>query len=339
MQCSNKTQVRSCWLRRALLALLISSALLCVPASAARAGSAALWVADSDNDRVDEYLPSQLKSSHTPTAITISIGTNPWGLCFDKSNNLWVTDNDEEILGFTASELKKLPTAPTPAVTISSSSFSDIVGCTFDKHGNLWLADPNNFSLDEVSAAQLKAGSASITPAVIITSSGPYPLVGMFFVTFDASGNLWTDSASYPYLSEFPASELSSGGAKAEKVVLEGGGSLDHPGEIAFDGHGNLWVTNYYNNTVIMFSKSQLSASNNDAPAVTISSSTLGGPWGLTFHSGDLWVSDYGDGNAQEFVPSQLKSSGAPTPKVLLTDAAAEDAGQITFGPAYGKLP
>ena len=339
MQCSRKSEpARSRALRRGLGALLICSALVGVAAPAARAASGALWIADADNHRVDEYLPSQLQSSHTPTPLTVSIGAAPYGVCFDKSKNLWVIDSDEQILGFTASELKKLPTAPSPTVTITSSSFKDIVGCAFDKHGNLWLADLDKDSLDKISAAQLKAGSGIITPAVIITDSAEMSSAAPGFVTFDKSGNLWMDGRDDEELFEFSASELTSGGDKTAAVVLGGGGSLSDPGQIGFDGHGNLWVSSYDDNTVVEFPKRQISSSNNDAPTVTISSSSLDGPWGLAFHGSDLWVMDYGDGNAQEFIPSQIKRSGSPAPKVLLTGAAATDSWGITFGPAFGKL-
>ncbi|MGD0671421.1 MAG: hypothetical protein ABSB13_05045 [Candidatus Binatus sp.] len=340
MQYSRKSEsVRARAPRRALGALLICSALVCVAAPAARAASGALWIVDEDNDRVDEYLPSQLKSSHTPTPLTISIGAAPYGACFDKSKNLWVTDDDEEILGFTASELKKLPTAPSAAVTITSSSFSGIEGCTFDKHGNLWLMDRGNDSLDEISAAQLKAGSGPITPAVIITDSTQMSSAAPGFVTFDKSGNLWTDGREVDELFEFSASQLTTTGDKTAAVVLGGGGSLNDPGQIGFDGHGNLWVGSYSDDTVVEFPKGQLSTSNNDAPAVTISSSSLDGPWGLAFHGSDLWVMDYADVNAQEFTPGQIKATGSPAPKVLLTGAAAKYSWGITFGPAFGKLP
>jgi sugar lactone lactonase YvrE len=338
MQFSKRSEsVLSCALQRAFAALLICTALVCVAAPGARAGSDALWIADAGNQRVDEYLPTQIKSSGTPTPITIPIGSYDFGLCFDKSKNLWVTGEDGDILKLTASSLKKLPTAPSPAVTIGSPSFNFIWGCTFDKHGNLWVADHGNNSLDEISKAQLKTSSTSITPAVIITDTAD-ALARPSFVTFDKSGNLWTDNGNGPDLLEFSRSQLSSTGSKTAAVVLMGGGSFGGPGQIGFDKHGNLWVANYSGEPVVMFSKSQLSASNNDAPAVTISSSSLDSAWTLAFNSGDLWVMDWTNGNAQEFSSSQLESGGTPAPPVVLTDAAAGTSYKdITFGPAYGK--
>jgi sugar lactone lactonase YvrE len=326
---------RSCGVKCASRVLLICAALLCGAAPAARAASA-LWIADADNLRVDEYLPGKLKKSHAPTPVTISIGAVPNGVCFDQSKNLWVADESNEIFEFTAKSLKKLPATPTPAVTISSSSFEEIEGCAFDKNGNLWLADLDNNSLDEVSTTQLKA-SGSITPAIIITDTAEMSSAAPGFVTFDKSGNLWTDGRDDEELFEFSASQLTSGGNQTAAVVLGGGGSFSDPGQIGFDGKGNLWVTSYEFDTVVMFPKSDLASSNNDAPAVTIDSSSLDGPWGLGFSNGNLWIVNYNSGNADKFVPNQLKTSGAPVPKVILTGAAAEDSWQITFGPALGK--
>ncbi|HYB89968.1 MAG TPA: hypothetical protein VEC38_02880 [Candidatus Binataceae bacterium] len=322
-------------MRRALAALLIGSALVCAAAPAARAASNALWIVDTDNERVEEYLPSEIKHSGTPTPATVSIGDYTYGACFDKSNNLWVTVDGHSIVKFSASKLKKLPTSPSPAETITSSSFDYIDFCTFDKAGNLWVVDEDNYSLDEILAAHLTGGS--LTPDVIITDSAEMSSAYPGFLAFDKSGNLWTDGRDDDELFEFSASQLTSTGNKTAAVVLRGGGSLYDPGQIAFDAKGNLWVTSYDEDTVVMFSTSQLGASNNDAPAVTISSSKLDGPWGLAFSGANLWVLNYDSGNALEFSSAQLKSSGAPTPKVVLTGAAASENWGILFGPALGK--
>src|SRR5271156_6392138 len=221
---------RSCGVKCASRAVLICAALVCAAAPAARAASAALWIADSENLRVDEYLPGKLKSSHAPTPATISIGVDPYGVCFDHSKNLWVVDDSNEILEFTAKSLKKLPATPSPAVTISSSSFVELVGCAFDKNGNLWVADLDIDSLDEVSTTQLKA-SGNITPAIIITDTTEMSSAAPGFVTFDKSGNLWTDGRDDEELFKFSASQLTSGGNTTAAVILGGGGSLDDPGQ------------------------------------------------------------------------------------------------------------
>jgi len=321
---------------RALAALLIGSALVCAAAPAARAASNALWIVDSAHQRVEEYLPSEIKKSGTPTPAAVSAGNYAYGACFDKSNNLWVTVDGVSIVKFSASKLKKLPISPSPAETITSSSFVFIESCTFDKAGNLWVVDANNNSLDEILAAHLTAGG-SLTPDVIITDSAELSFADLGFLAFDKSGNLWFDGGDDEEIFQFSASQLTSTGDKTAAVVLRGGGSLYDPGQIAFDAKGNLWVTSYGFDTVVMFSTSQLGASNNDAPAVTISSSGMNGPFGLAFSGANLWMLNFEGGNAMEFSSAQLKSSGAPTPKVILTGAAGTDNWGILFGPALGK--
>ena len=269
-----------------------------------------------------------------------AISADPWGVCFDQSKNLWVTDDDEQVLEFTSGQLKALKAnsnSPSPAVTISSSSFSKIIGCNFDSNGNLWLVDEGNKSVDQISKMQLKAGG-SITPAVIISDSAE--MVYPDFLAFDKSGNLWVSDENASALLAFSPSQQTSGGAHTAVVkISDNSGSLNDPGELAFDNKGNVWVTNYGGGTVVMFAKKDLAASGDPTPAVTLTGAAFDGPWGLAFqngNSGPLWILNYSDGTLNEFVPSQMMSSGSPVPKVSLSNTSS-DAYQITFGPVDGK--
>ena len=304
------------------------------PATAA----SALWVAD-ENLQIDEYLPSQLHNNKHPKALTIPLGTVPFGVCFDAAKNLWVTTIDQNVLEFAAKDLKKLPHPPSPVATITSSSFKLINGCTFDPQGNLWLADAVNNSIDEISAQQLKAGTGTITPAVVITDSADSSLLEPSFVTFDKEGSLWADSRGSQLLSKYTASQLTSGGDKPAAVILQGGGSLSaDPGQIAFDSQGNLWVAQFNANLADMFPKSILGASNNDTPSVVVIIQDFSeGAWGLAFKGSNLWVLNGFNGDIDEFVPKQLKTGGSLSPKAILSGAAKESSWQITFGPAFGK--
>jgi sugar lactone lactonase YvrE len=332
--------VSGCAFRRAAGVLLVSSALVCGTAPAAKAGGS-VWIADSSNLQVAEILPNKLKHSGQPAEAvneSAAITDDPWGVCFDKKKNLWVTDDSEQVLEFTSAQLKKLnanSNSPSPAVTISSSSFSNIIGCNFDSAGNLWLVDEGNQSVDEISTTQLQAGGPINPPHRIITDSEfDYP----DFLAFDKSGNLWVSDENGSSLLAFSPSQQASGGTQTAFVKISGG-SLDEPGELAFDNHGNLWVTNYGDNTVVMFAKKDLGASGSPASAVTLSGAAFVGPWGLAFqngNSGPLWILNYNDGTLNEFLPSQIMSSGSPTPKVSLSNTSSS-AYQITSGPVDGK--
>ena len=333
--------VSGCAFRRAAGVLLVCSALVCESAPNALAGGS-VWIADSSDLQVAEILPNKLKHSGQPTEAvneSAAITDDPWGVCFDKKKNLWITDDSEQVLEFTSRQLKKLKAnsnSPSPAVTISSSSFSNIIGCNFDSAGNLWLVDEGNKSVDEISTTQLQAGGPINPPHRIITDSAEFDYPD--FLAFDKSGNLWVSDENASSLLAFSPSQQASGGTQTAVVKISGG-SLDDPGELAFDNHGNLWVTNYDGDTVVMFAKKDLGASGSPASAVTLSGAAFVGPWGLAFqngNSGPLWILNYNDGTLNEFVPSQIMSSGSPTPKVSLSNTSS-DAYQITFGPVDGK--
>ena len=284
---------------------------------------------------IESYTSGQLKTSGTPTPIDLSTFGNVPGIAFDKSNNLWAVINGGEVVRFTPAQLKKLKTDPdpTPGVSITSTlTFKVPAGCAFDHYGNLWVTDDENESIDELSKAQLDAGSENVTPAVVITSSD---LHTPQFLTFDKAGNAWVENQGSYQIVEFSASQLTGSGSKSASVVLssDGSSSLDDPGQIAFDHKGNLWVPNYSADTVVEFAKSQLASSGDPTPTVTLSSASFDGPWAVAFDSkGDLVAVNYIDGTIDKFTATQIKASGTPIPKVSVTGTAGN--AQIIFGPA-----
>ncbi len=315
----------------AAVALLI---LICGTPLRAWCGDSNLWVS-LNGAGIESYTSGQLKQSGMPTPIHLSTFNSATGLAFDKSKNLWAVVDGDEVVRFTAAQLKNLKTnpSPTPGVIITSTStFINLIGCNFDRRGNLWVVDSDNGSIYELSKAQLAVGSGDITPAVMI-----YALELGFptFVTFDEAGNAWV---AHSGIAEFSASQLKSSGTKSPAVLLTDDGSgttVDLPGEIAFDRHGNLWFPNYYAETVVEYAKGQLATSGGPVPKVKLSSAVLNGPWGTAFdHKGDLVVMNLNDGTIAKFAAKQLKVSGAPIPKVAVTGTQTNNY-QITFGPAF----
>jgi hypothetical protein len=308
-------------------------ALACVAPS--RAWCANLWI--SFVGSVESYTSRQLKTSGMPTPIHLSLSGGATGLAFDMSHDLWgVSGDGTDVVRFTAMQLKNLKKdpSPTPGVVITSAStFVDIIGCAFDPQGNLWVVDGND-RIAELSKAQLAAGSGDLTPAVVISSLAlDFPV----FVTFDAAGNAWIDSADSDEIVEFTATQLTSGGQKAPSIVISDDGSgtsISEPGELAFDRQGNLWVPNRGANTVVEYAKNQLNTSGNPAPIVKLSGAIFHQPWGEAFDSaGNLVVMNYANGTIAKFSAKQLKMSGAPTPRISVTGANAKNF-QIIFGPS-----
>jgi DNA-binding beta-propeller fold protein YncE len=103
-----------------------------------------------------------------------------------------------------------------------------------------------------------------------------------------------------------------TGDARPELLITAG---VDNPGSIAFDPSGDLWVPNSTSNTVVEYSRAELSKA---SPVPTVTIGDNGQPWADAFDpSGDLWV--YNDsGTVVEFTKAQLAKSGSPQPAVTL---------------------
>lgn len=174
-------------------------------------------------------------------------------------------------------------------------------------------------SIVSYTSSQLTGGSSQQPATTIVTPQGAYG------AAFDASGNLWVPLLGLFEVVEYSATQLDSSGTPEPIVTLaSNGGSLIFPASVAFDAAGNLWVTNFgvNVNTVVEFAASQLVASGNPTPAVTIGAAngSLNDPFGIAFDThGNLWVTNSGAGTVVEYSPGQLAQTGTPTPVITLT--------------------
>jgi hypothetical protein len=263
----------------AAIALLM---LTCGMASQAWCGED-LWVSFGFGGGIVRYTSKQPTKGGTPTPISLSTEPGAAGLAFDKAHNLWTVVNFQNVERFTAKQLKNLKKDPnpTPGVIITSETdFLTTIGCNFDAAGNLWVVDAQFNSLNEISKAQLNAGSTiHLTPAIVLTSAD---LNHPNFVTFDKAGNAWVDSQDSNTLVEFTPSQLAAGGSQSGNLIISDDGSttsLSEPGEPVFDKKGNLWVPNLGSDTVVEFAKSQLTSTGNPAPQVKLTSAIFSEPW------------------------------------------------------------
>lgn len=329
--------------RGRLAAVIAILMLTCGVPAPGRCASANLWLSFvagggvSGGSGIESYTSKQLKKSGMPTPIDLSTFASVTGLAFDDSHNLWAVANEDEVVKFTAAQLKNLKNDPSPmpgAIITSTATFGQLIGCNFDHQGNLWVANPGNHAIYELSKEQLAAGSGNVTSPVVITSS---KLNGGLFVTFDADGNAWLNSWENDTIVEFSAAQLASSGSKPPSVVLSDDGSgtsLSNPQEIAFDKKGDLWVANLASDTVVEYAKDQLTSSGHPIPAVKLNNTMFDGPSGVAFNSkGNLVVMNNFGGTIFELTAKQFKASGMPVPKTTLT--GTEDGEfQIIFGPA-----
>jgi sugar lactone lactonase YvrE len=238
-------------LTRAWYSLAAAAAAVLMMVSSASSKSAkpkpeALWVVNDSGNSVSEFANGTLETSGTPTPDRINTSANlnePWGIVFDSSKNLWVSNiGNGTLTKFTLAQLKALNMNQAPAATVVISGLDRPEGIVFDKHHNLWVANEGNGELLEFTSRQLKS-SGSPVPNITLNSSDLSSPVG---IAFDKKGDIWVGDDDLNHVTMFTAAQLKAGGTQSATVILssDGSGSLDEPEPVAFDAQGSLWVAN-----------------------------------------------------------------------------------------------
>jgi hypothetical protein len=291
--------------------------------------TANLYVAESDNCRVTQFRPPfsngmsaslvigepNFTTSCSATVSATILG-NAWGVAFDHTGNLWVTDYGNSRV------LEYLP------------PFSNGMAAT------LAIGQPN------LTSGVLNQGGASPTAAT---------LANPIYAVFDSSGNLWVPDFNNNRLLEFTP-PLSTGKAASVELgqpdfvsnsilptaanTISGG-----PGGTAFDSSGNLWVADIFDNRVLEFVPPFTSNMNASLVlgqtdfvsfgAATSGASGMNGPIGIAFDStGNLFVIDNGNNRTLVFEPPFTTGMNATLvlgqPNFTTTAASVTAAGETT---------
>ena len=326
--------------------------------------SGGLWVPNLFGPSVNEFdPPARAVSGNPPPQFSNESPflLLPAGLAFDGSENLWVANCSDFILGtgaiaeFTAAQLANLgnDSTPDPNTTLLDDGSLTILGCPwgakFDAGGNLWLTNRLIRNLVSYSPAQLAVGGA-LTPNTSITSTS---FESPRDIAFDASANLWIVENQNQTILGYKAATLAAALGHSGQVnpdIIISSPSFGDPRAIAFDGSGDLWLTDA-TGKLLEFDAADLGMSGTPTPKVIITATpvlTLDGialsldfPEGAAFDpAGNLWVANLESDNAgslAEFTPAQLATSGSPSPAVFLdSDIFGTNIHQpslLTFGP------
>ena len=202
------------------------------PLALAFDSSGNLWVSDTYNDRVLEFVKgaggftddeaaSLVLGQSDFTSLGYSISQtglwHPDGLAFDSSGNLWVTDlANNRVVEYTTPFSK----GEGASVVLGATDYTSSIGMAqqnglvspadlaFDTSGNLWVSDSANNRIMEFTTplttgedANLVLGQSTFTTSV--ASVGPAGLDGPDGLTFDSSGDLWVADGGNNRVLEF----------------------------------------------------------------------------------------------------------------------------------------
>jgi hypothetical protein len=311
------------------------------PAAAAKQPKQALWVANGTDVVEFSKLPKGVHDQKPLVQLNSSVFGAPQGVVFDSSNDLWVIDGGtvatppslEEFTEAQLGNLKKEPT-PTPTVQITSSDFVFPQQAVFDGSGNLWVSDSGANAVFVITPAQLTAGG-DISFTTTIESSPAFD--GALGIALNG-GNLYVANNASTTIYEFNAGHLPALGSGVATLVPDvvlsddGMGSIQGPWALIFDAAGDLWSSNANSPfTLVKFSASQITATGDPTPAVTISpdevkvskkvsDESLASPNGIAFDDlGDLVaISSASPFGVADYDPAEQAANGAPKPTSLV---------------------
>lgn len=312
----------------------------------ARPGSGSLWIPIAATGIADGYLNNTLAGGGPASADVSLAGTATVyheAIAFDGSGNMWLSDDNGYITKYVAADLATSGPA-TPSVTIDATAYGPLEDIAFDAQGDLWAAVHNGTQILMYTPTQLASGG-KLLPKVVLNSSVGGAINSPAGLAFDAKGGLWVSDAtsSTGYLVRFKPADLTQSGTPSPDVEIsaDNANSLSRPFGLAFDSKGNLWVADHGNGNVLEYDASQLQASGNPTPHVTITGALAASPTGLAFdNSGDLWVLTPSNNRVVRFANPDSLSPGkvTPTPDITLTIGTV-DSGLLAFSPPPSGLP
>ena len=309
----------------------INGTVLYVPQAITFDSSGNLWVSDSGDGRIVEFMA-------------------PF------SNG----ENASLVLGEPTLAVGSIPGTE----SASQTDLNSPAGLTFDSSGNLWVADSGNYRVLEFKAPLSNGEAASVVLGQDNFTANDFPnepgcpptcnqptaatLNNPDDVAFDSSGNLWVADRGDLRVSEF-AAPFTNG----EAAALSVGGGCSIFGEvvaancmsvidsIAFGNSGMLWVSDTGNGRVLGF-PSPFTAGENativlgepdfaTSPGIVdnATQSNLLTPEGIALDSaGNLWVADDGFNRVLEF-PASATGTASTTSTTSVSQVS------ITTTPTY----
>ncbi len=261
-----------------------------------------VWVADTENNRVEEFSPSGEYLSQVG-----SEGTGdgqfrgPAGLAIGPNDNLWVADSENNRVEEFSAEGKYITHFGSSGGGIGQ--FTEPSGVAVAPNGDIWIADSRKYRVEEFSPK-----------GEYITEIGPlYHPEG---VAVDSGGDVWVVDTRNNRVEEFSPSGafvrvfgwgVENGEAHAEACTTEclagiagsKEGQLDEPTGIAVDPYGNLWVVDSGNNRVEEFTPT------GEYVTQFGSGNSVDNPWGIAIAGRSAYVADSWNNRVEKWVGSE----------------------------------
>ncbi|MBW8060449.1 MAG: hypothetical protein FVQ78_09035 [Solirubrobacterales bacterium] len=253
-----------------------------------------VWVADSENNRVQEFSPSEYKYIRKFGSKGSGDGQFefPSGSAVDPEGNVWVADSENNrVQEFSPSGeyIRQFGSKGS-----GNGQFEFPSGTAVDPGGNVWVVDAFNNRVQEFSP------SGEYIRQFGSKGSGNGQFKTPISIAIDPEGNIWVTDTYNRRVQEFSPS-----GEYIRQFGSEGSGDgqFKFPSGIAIDPGGNIWVTDRWVNRVQKFSPTGQYISQFGSEGSGDGQFEF--PAGIAIDTeGNVWVANRWNGRVQKFSPS-----------------------------------
>lgn len=268
------------------------------PADVAVDGSGNVFIADSGNDRIQEFAPTtDFLGSWGQLGAEVTQYTAPWGVALDSHGNIFITDTGNNRIQELSSSGEAVG-QPWGSQGTSDGEFDHPSGIAVDPQGNLYIADSRNNRIQKLSP------SGKFEQAWGSKGSGTLQFNNPTGIALDAQGDIYVaDTGNNRIVELAPTSDpLNQWGHKGT-----GNGEFNGPQGVAVDSRGNIYVADTGNDRIQKLDQSG---------RVLFSAGTSGSgsgqfhrPTGITVDGrGHIYVADMGNDRVQEVAVSRIAS-------------------------------
>lgn len=268
------------------------------PADVALDSKGDLWVADENNNRLEEFNEKgEFMKSVGSSGAGNGQFTRPKSIAFAAGGNFWVADSGNNRLEeFNAGGefLKAVGSAGS-----GNGQFSGPEGIAIDAKGDIWVSDTYNYRVQELNEkgefVKLvnPSGLGAIEPTGIAAGPG---------------GNVWVTDWAHDRIVE-----LGESGELVRQVGSEGtgNGQFRQPDAVAIDPGGNVWVGDQNNERVQEFNQKGEYVAKFGSSGTGAGQFSLSYPMGIAVDSkGDIWVTDTNDNRVERWALPGGTASG-----------------------------
>jgi len=245
-------------------------------------GAGDVYIADSNNNAIEEWSPA----TGTVTTLVSAGLSQPWGVAVDGAGNVYVADSGD-------SAVEEWSPATGAVTTLVSSGLDSPNGVAVDGAGNVYFAD----------LAIYKWWPATDTVTTLAIPGLDYPSG----LAVDGAGNL--------YIADWGNNAIKEWSPATGTVTTLVSSGLNGPNGVAVDGAGNVYIADSGNNAIKEWSPAT-------GTVATLVVSGLNGPVGVAVDgAGNVFIADTGNNAIKELPRAFVDPTAKLEPPAAGTDA------------------